>query len=127
MRHDIFVRELQRIDYVRAKFRRTHVRSGTNQVGSRCHCMHGHSVLSLPFARVAFRRIALLRSFARVHFQSSSPIVRRSKDGFAWRRIHKLGGRARRSVLGGAAMMHNTSCKALLVPGVASVGSVSPT
>jgi hypothetical protein len=69
----------------------------------------------------------MLLSFTRIHFQSSSPIVRRSKTGYTWRRIHQLGGRARRSVLGGAPMMHNTSCKALLVPGVASVGSVSPT
>jgi hypothetical protein len=69
----------------------------------------------------------MLRAVTSFHFQSSSPVVRRSKTGYTWRRIHKLGGRARRSVLGGAAMMHNTSCKALLVPGVASVGSVSPT
>jgi hypothetical protein len=89
--------------------------------------MHRRSVLNFPIACKVFRRTATMRSFTHIHFQSSSAMVRRAKTGYTWRRIHKLGGRARRAVLCGAAMLHNTSCKALLVPSVASAGSVSPT
>ena len=76
---------------------------------------------------IAVRITAVQRSFARSYFECSAALLRRGKTGYVWRSVKKLGTPRRMNGLSCVAMMHNTSCTALLVPGVASTGSVSPT